>query len=556
MINWAKYFDKIYCINFCQFTERKQLMQFQLNRVGILKSGIFEWYTTYQTNFNFYNYLKTKYPYIVHNVSLMFGHYNCVREALYNRYERILILEDDARFLKDLDLIEKILENKPEDADLILYDKIIENYVRAQQFENYNEYYYKFNNCWSAACYFLSRKGAERFAYLIEKLPTAVDSKFDNIKYHFKNLNCYCSKTNIAVQCTFQNCFSGDLAGKDFNWQKLYKYLQICFDNYMIRKDGSPYSYGDVIKTNFNNIIKITQHQNVNILNSINPTNINIFLACNVDQIYKLYPLLHSLTKFSKSNFNVYVMLNKSKIQQYYQLIQPFISNNLHINLLNNEKLKENDISFAKLLIPTLFPNLERILYLDINNIIIKEGIEWLYNIDFKNNYIAAYNLQLCILTDDNIINEYNNFKQITNCFFSNNIMLLNLKKIKQDGKDLEIINMFNNININDPLLSNDRTILNYIFKNKVLQISPIFYSWWRNLDKQMDFSIKRFNLINKWNFQNMIDFTQNIIITVLLMPNNIKLAKNNQFIWSKIFKKYNKIKQEAIEKINEYYME
>ena len=39
------------------------------------------------------------------NYSINLGHYQCIREAYYKGYNKILILEDDIRFLKDLNKI-------------------------------------------------------------------------------------------------------------------------------------------------------------------------------------------------------------------------------------------------------------------------------------------------------------------------------------------------------------------------------------------------------------------------------------------------------------------
>ena len=127
-INWSKYFDRIYCLFYIPYKERKQLMQFQLNRIGILNSGIFEWHYNYGSPLDkkFEDYVRTQTK--LHNtrtVSFLLSHYYTLRDAYTNGYQRVLIIEDDARFLRDTDLIQKHLQNRPQNSDFIMYDKSV-----------------------------------------------------------------------------------------------------------------------------------------------------------------------------------------------------------------------------------------------------------------------------------------------------------------------------------------------------------------------------------------------------------------------------------------------
>ena len=51
MIQWNKYFDKIYCIHYINAIERMPRLLNELSRVGILNSGIFEWFYGYDSPF-------------------------------------------------------------------------------------------------------------------------------------------------------------------------------------------------------------------------------------------------------------------------------------------------------------------------------------------------------------------------------------------------------------------------------------------------------------------------------------------------------------------------
>lgn len=258
MINWAKYFDRIYCLHFIQYSNRKQLMQFQLNRVGILNSGIFQWKYTFKNELNqklYRTFIKKRHKENEKtlNVSILFGHYNCIKDALFNNYNRILIIEDDIRFLKDLNKIQQIIKNRPQDANIILYDKFIVSKDYLNQLTPINNYYSIFNHCCSAGCYQLDKKGMEKLKSLVISTPMTFDGYFyKSQEFLNKDLKCYCSIDNIAVQALFRNSQTMNLYNctDALMFQRFYKWLNINFDDYMMRKDGSIYNYGDWIEIN------------------------------------------------------------------------------------------------------------------------------------------------------------------------------------------------------------------------------------------------------------------------------------------------------------------
>ena len=109
MIDWKKYFDHIYCVHIVEYKERRLELMEELNRVGILDSGIFSFKYTFRTPLdnvllNSYNFSRASDAerFDVPKLNLAMGHYACIKEALGLEYKRILLLEDDIAFLKDL----------------------------------------------------------------------------------------------------------------------------------------------------------------------------------------------------------------------------------------------------------------------------------------------------------------------------------------------------------------------------------------------------------------------------------------------------------------------
>lgn len=268
MIQWQKYFDKIICINFCQFTERKKLMEFELKRVGILDCPVFEWLFTYKGPYErmFKDMLDPEDKiYSESTLSCILGHLNATKKAYYSGCKNVLVIEDDERFLRDLNKIEDILEKMPEGQyDVLLFDKFItygggglEGYKKLiSNKEKYlNQFYISYTQrILSAGCYCLSRHGMQTIINLTDEGDvTTFDTYFNYQKLNdvWKKV---CTAQNLSVQAVFMDAEnfvrSGDISSpneKSLHFQHVYKNQQLNFDDYMMRIDGSKYDYGDYI---------------------------------------------------------------------------------------------------------------------------------------------------------------------------------------------------------------------------------------------------------------------------------------------------------------------
>ena len=124
----TNYFDKIYVINLLSRPDRRKFMTEQLSNNGFLGD------VTSQDKFEFVDAVKI--PGFNDNVTKAFNeenqsefntglffctmeHYRILKRALYYGYDRVLILEDDACFLKDSEKVFDALDKVPSDAHLI-----------------------------------------------------------------------------------------------------------------------------------------------------------------------------------------------------------------------------------------------------------------------------------------------------------------------------------------------------------------------------------------------------------------------------------------------------
>ena len=180
-IKWSKYFDAVYCLSLADNTQRRVDMTKELRRVGIFQSRIFKWKITVRNEF--YHYIWTNpdfhterwWLHLESAMNATMGHYEIMKESLALNHERILIIEDDIRFLKDLQELSEILNEIPE-YDVLLLDKCLnvgrESYQDALENNGINGHFFNFNNVklWSVGCYGLSRKAMQTITKRQESL--------------------------------------------------------------------------------------------------------------------------------------------------------------------------------------------------------------------------------------------------------------------------------------------------------------------------------------------------------------------------------------------------
>lgn len=117
MIDWKKYVDHIYVITCTKCKDRLPDLYKELNRVDI---DINSDEVTNIQNINTPIYKVLKNSFVSYNPCMQecnslfistIAHYYCMKNALENEYSKVLILEDDVRFLKDKNQIQYMLDN-------------------------------------------------------------------------------------------------------------------------------------------------------------------------------------------------------------------------------------------------------------------------------------------------------------------------------------------------------------------------------------------------------------------------------------------------------------
>ena len=179
-------------------------------------------------------------------------------------------------------------------------------------------------------------------------------------------------------------------------------------------------------------------------------TVVNYYLIIeDLDDDYKQY-----FEDLKSPDFNI-IFLNARDYQQYINPPQ------------------KTYLYYVRCLAPRIFPNLDKILYLDTDVVAINVGIEQLWDTKVDTKYVAA-------VTDIEI--QYNDLYQMKNVgktdnYFNSGVMLLNLKRMRENDIDTKLEEYLLNWPKELKCVLYDQTLLNYVFGNEVKIIS----SKWNN---------------------------------------------------------------------------
>ena len=210
MIDYSQHFDAIYCLSLADFVRRRNDMHWELKRVGIEDSGILHWKITVRNAFYKYIYKNPDFPvedwwtHLQGCMNCTMGHYEIMMECLARGFKRVLIIEDDIRFLKDIGEIETHLRNLPE-YDICMWDKNIpwekEPFHNAVRESKVNDYYIDFTNVKlnSTGCYAVNAKAMEYITASQMILFNPSDKVLNELQFD-DDLKRVASIKNVAIQ--------------------------------------------------------------------------------------------------------------------------------------------------------------------------------------------------------------------------------------------------------------------------------------------------------------------------------------------------------------------
>ena len=210
--------DRVFALYFTGYKDRKPRFDRELRRIGIGADQV-QSIWQYPCPYDIWEMGHLPHTqYLPHQRgsgiwSASKAHYASIATAYDLGCRRILIMEDDCRFAKNLTAVRRALDQLPADWDVLMLDHFPIRGVVKQV----NDSWTKGIAAGSTACYAMNRKAMERFLRMYE---SAVKGNFrrpilrscddwTNTQYLGNDINFYCATPNLAVQCTMpgpSNC--------------------------------------------------------------------------------------------------------------------------------------------------------------------------------------------------------------------------------------------------------------------------------------------------------------------------------------------------------------
>lgn len=246
-IDWSKYFDRIYCVHYLPQRERLPRLKDELKRVGILDSGVFELRYTSDSPYDEIIFKNLEYSLAcvsTTNINIGLEIRRILAEAMEFGYKRILLLESDIAFLKDLAELKDALDALSPEYNIVQLDKFVnlriaEEYRKELESATQNKWYMEVPQrafYTSAACLSLD-------AVAIRSLKRILDAHIEAIDICPQiMLDCKraIAKKNLAIQIFYEQSLNKQTA-EVANIHNVYALARIDYSDYNVPQG---YGYG------------------------------------------------------------------------------------------------------------------------------------------------------------------------------------------------------------------------------------------------------------------------------------------------------------------------
>lgn len=243
---WQRYFDRVYCLHFLPQENKIARLKSELSRVGLWGNPIFEMRYTSPTQYDSMIWDREKDrardPQVCF-VNICLEVRRILAEAKSAGYQRILLMENDVAFLRDTAELCRILEQTPNDCDVVQYDKFV-NDGEAKFLYEQRLTEARINDCFiestgllltSAACFALSARGINEMLRLLDEHIYATD-----LVFIYMRCRRAVAIKNLAIQVFSPGAYSIDHDGIEY-MHKVYANGGVDYSEYSLPEG---YGYG------------------------------------------------------------------------------------------------------------------------------------------------------------------------------------------------------------------------------------------------------------------------------------------------------------------------
>lgn len=253
-------------------------------------------------------------------------------------------------------------------------------------------------------------------------------------------------------------------------------------------------------------------------------TEINICFIADNDYVVPTSAAIASLCYNSDCEriYNVYVVMpeNSSYEARRYLTENAFGYENVSVKVIeadvsdletlhrggNMQYLAATTAALLKFRLANIFPELDKILYLD-GDIIVRNDPAALYEIELGDNFAAAVRDLPQVLYDKQQLGEDIGGRD----YFNSGVMLLNLKKMRSENTENVLIETKKNYP--DQSLM-DQNIFNIVFKGSVAQLPFVYNACYINLvESKNRYDIGKLNDLYNTNYKNVYEILHDIKI-------------------------------------------
>lgn len=178
---------------------------------------------------------------------------------------------------------------------------------------------------------------------------------------------------------------------------------------------------------------------------------------------------------FNTSNVEIFESLRKNYTVKINYYVIP------HIFSYSKTWTAGTDCVYYKIILPIMFPNYKRIIYLD-GDTLIRKDITEMFNLPFNGNYILGFPFFMGYIMDKFGINATH--------YINGGCLLFNIDKIRKDKKDVDLLQF--TIKNNSVLRFREQDSINYVFYPKI-GFLPLKYGIYMIGDKRKFKELSRY---------------------------------------------------------------
>lgn len=206
---------------------------------------------------------------------------------------------------------------------------------------------------------------------------------------------------------------------------------------------------------------------------------INIFFTCDDNYIPFLATTIHSLKENCDMNreYQIYIVNSGIREENKNKITNSYSSTNFQIKFFDistylkeiNDRLHTRDYysktTYYRLFIPSLFPQLDKALYLD-SDIILNGDISQLYDISLGKNLVGAVHDSFVDLFKEltQYVEQRVGVKPYTK-YFNAGVLLMNLKELRKFNFKEKFLNLLSSVKFD---IAQDQDYLNALCQDKV----------------------------------------------------------------------------------------